>query len=227
MSIRDTDITDWSTVSAENAPTDGTYIGGDLAGQFRNIKSVARSESLEKEFIKTGYITAGATAGTPAQISFYSSEGDLTGTFTDRRKVRLRPSDGSDDWVYCAVVASSYISSTTVTLVNLSGTVASSTEYFVDVGVDYPTKCPLPLWTQSGTVAFVNTNTSVTASFTHSEPDTDYFPKLTVISSDSTNAGATVVSDISKSRTGLSLTTNQEPGASKTVVFGWTIMRES
>jgi hypothetical protein len=55
----------------------------------------------------------------------------------------------------------------------------------------------------------------------------DLLNQLTVISSDSTNAGATVVSDISKSRTGLSLTTNQEPGASKTVVFGWTIMRES
>lgn len=227
MAIRDTDITDWSTTTAENPPTDGTYIGGDLAGQFRNIKSISRAESLEKEFIKTGYITANATAGSPALISFFSSDGDLTSTFTAGRKVRLRPSDGSDSWVFAGVLQSSYISSTSVHLDNLSGTVASSTEYFVDVGIEHPTKNPLPRWTQSGTTTFVNSNTSVTTSLTHAEPDTDYFIKVTPISSDSTTSGATVVKDVTKNRTSIVLATYASPGAAKTVVFGWTIMRET
>ncbi len=226
MAIRDTDITDWSITAAENLPTDGTYIGGDLAGQFRNIKSIFRSESLDKEFQKTGYVTAGATAGTPALISFFADDGDLTATFTAQRKVRLRPSDGSDSWVYCAVLSSSFSSTTSVTLVNLSGTVASSTEYFVDVGTEQPAYSPIPLFTQSGTVTFVDSNTSKIVLFSHVEPDDGYFPKLTVISSDSTTAGALVVDGISKSDDRMIVSTNGSPGAGKTVVFGWTIMRE-
>lgn len=48
MSIIDTRITDWSTTKTENVPVEGQSILRDLPGQFRNLKSVARAESLRK-----------------------------------------------------------------------------------------------------------------------------------------------------------------------------------
>jgi len=226
MAVRDTSIGDWSANAASNPPSDATYIGGDLAGQWRNMKSVARGESLDKEFERTGLVTAGATGGALSEISFFSDAGDQTAIFPEKRKVRLRPTDGSAAWVYSVVILASFSSTTSVVLVDVSGMVTTGESYFVDVGTERPGMSPVPLFTQSGTLTFANTTVAANATFTQVEPDEDYFAKLTVTATNSADIGSSVVREVVKSTTGLAVTINAQPGASSEVTFAYSIMRE-
>lgn len=54
MAITDTSILDWGVTEALNAPTDALLIIRDLPGHFRNIKGVARAESIDKDKERPG-----------------------------------------------------------------------------------------------------------------------------------------------------------------------------
>lgn len=220
------DITDWSETAADNPPSDGTYIRGNLPRQWRQIKSNVRSESLAKEWQKTGLVTAAAVSGDPSAIAFDAAVGDVTSTFPVARKVRLRPTDGSSSYIYCGVLSSAFTTATAVSLADLSGVVVGGETYFVDVGVELPGSECLPLHTQSGQVTISDTSVSATAALPHAEGDEDYFVKVTVQSTTSAVEGAVIPAKITKGSTSIQITLRDAPGLGTSTVLNWTLMRE-
>lgn len=226
MSIRDTDIQNWSSTAASNPPADSAYIRGNLPRQWRNMKSIARAESKAKQWQKTGLTTAAAVAGDPSAVAFAPGDGNLTATFPVARKVRLRPTDGSTSYVYCGVLTSAHTSYTALTLADLSGVVVSGKDYFVDVGVELPGSECLPLHVQSGTITIADGSTSGVATFAHTERDKDYFAKVSVISTTSVNEGAVIPAKITKGTASMTIALRNAPGAGTNTVLAWSIMRE-
>jgi len=226
VSIRDTDIQDWSSTAASNPPADSAYIRGDLPRQWRNIKSIVRAESKAKQWQKTGLRTAAAVAGDPSAVAFDASDGNLTATFPVARKLRLRPTDGSTSYVYCGVLTSAHTSYTALTLADLSGVVVSGRNYFVDVGIEVPGSECLPLHVQSGTITITDPATSGVVTFPHAEGDENYFAKVSVISTTSAVEGAVIPAKITKGTTSMTIALRNAPGGGTNTVLAWSIMRE-
>lgn len=228
MAIPDTSIWDWTTAANTNLPTDATLIlNGDFARQIRNLKSVARGESLEKEFEATGYTTASTVGGTPSAIFFAAADGNLVSTFAAGRKVRLRPASGGSSYVYSSVLEAAFLSMTTqVALVDLAGVLPTGTDgYFVDVGVEDPGATSLPLHIQGGTATIANTNTNAVVTFAHAEPDPRYFVHVQSLEV-ALPANARRVESIARTNTGMTITLKAAPGAGNIATLGWVAMRE-
>lgn len=225
MAVRDTDISDWSTTTADNLPEDGTLIGRDLSDQFRNIKSVVRSESLNKQWMKLSDLITTTSSSARFTAQFETTAGDLTAYFPDSRKVRLISLDETAT-IYCGVIASTYaLSRTSMTLIALDGAVENATEYQVAIGTEDPSKSHLPTYAQETTVTISGANTSGAATFTRTEPDTSYFVKTTVISCNSATAGANVVKSTTKNSANCVIGLAAAPGGATQTVIGCLILR--
>lgn len=227
MAVRDTDIRDWSTTAASNKPTDGTYIGRDLSKQWRNIKSVARVESLDKEFEKTGYVTT-TSVHFAAGIGVFTvvGEGDLTGTFSTMRKLRLTEEGG--DPIYVGVDSCSYNGGTdTNTLVVLELTAElGSGPYLIDVGTPNPGASCLPMYHESGSLTIADAATSGTVTFSTFATGADlfYFAKATVVSATGVSP-SDFVTRIVKSAGSMDIHIKAAPGVGNSTVIAWGVFR--
>jgi hypothetical protein len=225
MALRDDDISDWFTTASENPPEDGTLIGRDLADQFRNYKSNVRSESLNKQWQKLNYLVETTSTGATFTIAFDAEAGDMTGYFTETRKVRLVKTSGVGS-VYCGVISASFTSSTSVILIALDGAVTNQTEYSVAVGTEDPEGSHLPAYGQAATLTISGANTNGTVTLDRAEADTAYFVKTTLISTNSAVSGANVVIGLDKTVTDFVVHLAAAPGGSTETVIGCTLLRE-
>lgn len=227
MAVRDTDIRDWSTTAASNKPTDGTYIGRDLAKQWRNIKSVVRVESLDKEFEKTGYVTT-TSVHFAAGVGVFSvvGVGDQTATFTAMRKLRLTEEGG--DPIYVGVVSCSYNggTDTNTLVVNELTAELGAGPYLIDVGVPNPDASCLPMFHESGSLTIADAAESGTVTFTNFATGADlfYFAKATVISA-SGAPPSDIVTRVVKSAGSMNIHIKAAPGAGNSTVIGWGVFR--
>lgn len=228
--MTDISIRRWSTTASENSPTDGEFIGRNLARQWRNIKSIARGESLDKEFEKSGYITAtSSSGGSGAGTITIVGEGNLTTTFTTGRKLRLTPTAGGDA-IYVAVDASSYSGgsdTTMVTVIELTDTLGTNVEYDIDLGVVNPDASCLPAVYESGQVTITDPATSATATFSDAglrRSDLMYFAKTQVVSC-SGAAPADIVTRVVKSAGSMEIHIKAAPGGGNNTVIDWQVFR--
>lgn len=226
MALRDDDISDWSTTAASNPPEDGTLIGRNLSDQFRNLKSVVRSESLNKQWIKLSDTVTTTSASARFTAAFATTAGNLTAYFPVSRKVRLIPTGGSAGTIYGGIIGSSYTSFTSITVIALDGAPVNSTEYSVSIGTEDPGKTHLPIYGQEGTLTISGTSTNGTLTFGRVEPDTAYFVKTTIISTNSGVAGADIVTGLTKSTANCVISLAAAPGGSTETVIGCTVLRE-
>jgi hypothetical protein len=229
--ITDIGIENWSTTAASNLPTDGERVGRNLPRQWRNMKSITRGLSLEKEWIRVGKtpLSVNTPALTPefCSFSFRGSDGNLTSYFQVGRKVRMRPLSTTLDTVYAVVWSSSYAGVTTVYIGILSGVlVAGAENYWVDVGADGAGVSGYPLFVEQGAVTISDANTTGTITFTYKQPDVDYFLKTTVSSTTSAVAGAATVIGTAKTVTGATITLHDAPTLGFSTVVGWALLRE-
>jgi hypothetical protein len=228
MAIPDTDIITWSTVESENKPTDATFIGRNLARQWRNIKSIEREESLDKEFEKTGYLTAAAgSIGSGAAVITIVGEGDLTDIITVRRKMRLTPVAGGDA-TYVSVGAITYNGGTdtnSIALIELTDTVGSE-EYEVDLGVVNPEQSCFPQAYDEGQVVITDPATSAVATFANGVRglDLSYFVKTIVVSSTGASP-SDVVTRIEKDVDEMTIHIKAAPGGGFATTINWAIFR--
>lgn len=224
--LSDTSIIDWSVNTNSNLPTDSTPIGRNLAGQWRNMKSVAREQSLDKQFQRTGTIGTAIAGG--ASASAMAMAGDLTTDLVARRKVRLVSTDAAST-IYAGVLNSSYDGGTNTTsmlFAPLDGVSVTGGTYYIDLGTELPNKGSLPALFQSGTVTITGGNTNATtANFARTEADKSYFVKATVTSTNSGAAGAILVSTIVKGTANMTIGVNADPGGTNATVIGYTIFR--
>lgn len=224
--LSDTSIVDWSVNTNSNLPTDSTPIGRNLAGQWRNMKSVAREQSLDKQFQRTGTIATTIAGG--ASASAMPLAGDVTADLVARRKLRLVATDAAST-VYAGILNSTYSGGTDVTTVlfaPLDGIAVTGGTYYVDLGTELPNKGSLPPLFQSGTVTITGGNTNATtANFARTEADKAYFVKATVTSTNSGQAGAILVSTIVKGTANMTIGLNADPGGTNATVIGYTIFR--
>lgn len=227
MSVRDIAIEDWSETITDNPPSDGTFVRSDLAVQWQNAKAIIRDQSLELDWIRTGWVTASAinSGSGLSQIAFAADLGDLTDQFPVMRKIRLRPSSGIGTTIYAAVVSSLFGGTTSVIMAALVGLASSSIEYRVDLGFDMPDSEALPLYGQEGSVTITDPDQTAVATFDHKEPDKDYFVKVTVIESTSGVNGSGFIATIVKAKTGVTIGLAAVPTGGHTVV-GWSLLRE-
>ena len=226
MSIRDLTIDQWSETVTENLPTDGTFIGRDLAKHIRNFKSIVRSESLDKEFEVQSYSTATAVSlGGGLGLITIVGEGNLTGVFTPMRKIRL--SAGGVP-IYVSVDSSIYdggSDTTTVGVVELTSAVAE-VDYAVALGTPIPGASCLPAYFESGQVTISDAATSATGTFVSNEAsdDTLYFVKTQVVSATGASP-SDVVTEITKGALGVTITIKAAPGVGNSTVINWAIFR--
>lgn len=227
--ITDIGIEDWSTTPASNSPADSDRVGRNLPKQWRNKKSIFRSLSLEKEWIRLGKQTVSAATSIGAGYgswSFFAPDGDLTPYFSVHRKVRLRDVAGVEETVYGIVWASSFATTTSVYLSYLSGEIVTGTTYWIDLGAPAPTFDGLPLFTESGAITIADAATTGAITFARKQPDIDYFLKATVASTTSAVAGAAIIIGTAKTQTGATLTLHDAPSAGFNTVIGWWLLRE-
>lgn len=229
--ITDIGVENWSTTAASNLPIDDERVGRNLPRQWRNMKSIFRGLSLEKEWVRVGKtpVSVDAPALTPefCNFSFRSSDGDLRSYFQVGRKVRLRPLASGLDTIYATVWSSSYTSSTSVFISILSGVlVDGSDNYWVDVGADGPGVSGYPLFIEHGAVTIADAATTGAITFANKQPDVDYFLKTTVSSTTSAVAGAATVIGTAKTQTGATITLHDAPTAGFETVVGWVLLRE-
>lgn len=228
MAIADVNLEDWFVAAASNAPTDTTFIRRDLPGQWRNIKSVFRGSSLEKEWLRTGKVPSSVSdsGGGIGSMAFVAGDGDLTSTFTILRKVRMRPTAGGTT-VYAAVQSSIFIAGqTVVTLLELVSVPIAGVAYQVDVGAESPTAAGMPFYGESGQLTITDPATTGVATFAHVQPNTDYFIRPNLISATTAVGGALLVVGIVKTATNATFTLNAAPGGGLVCVWGWTLLRE-
>lgn len=222
MSIRDLTINQWSETVTENLPTDGTFIGRDLAKHIRNFKSIVRSESLDKEFETQSYSTATAVSlGGGLGLITIVGEGDLTGIFTPMRKIRLSASGVP---IYVSVDAAVYdggSDTTTVGVVELTSAVAE-VEYAVALGTPIPGASCLPQVYDSGQITITGASTSGTAIFSVS--GMMYFAKTQVVSA-SGGSPSDVVTRIVKSAGSMDIHIKAAPGGVDTTVINWSVFK--
>jgi hypothetical protein len=109
--LSDTDITTWAAdyLTADgNSPSDTEYINQLLGAQARNIKSVKRAESLNKQWVRTGYVPTYISANS------FSHPGDVRTVLAVGRRVRATDGAGQQ---YGTILTSSFAASiTTVTV---------------------------------------------------------------------------------------------------------------
>ena len=228
--ITDIGIEDWSTVAADNLPTDAQKVKQNLPRQWRNKKSVFRATSLEKEWVRlgtprpAGVLASSFTGG--GSISYFADDGDLTERFPLHRKVRLRDVAGIQETVYAVVWGRSFTTVTTVQLAYLAGEIVDDTDYWVDLGADAPSASGYPLFTESGSITIADAATTGAITFAHKQPDVDYFLKTTVASTTSATLGAANVTGTAKSQTGATITLHDAPGVGFSTVIGWILLRE-
>jgi len=111
MPVADTDITTWLadfTGADSNAPVDGENIGGLLDDVARNIKSVQRAESENKQWVRPGWAPTFVTA------TSFTLTGDRRTTAVSGRRCKATLTGGVK---YGTVASSSFGSS--VTTVNV------------------------------------------------------------------------------------------------------------
>lgn len=228
MAIADVNLEDWFVAAASNAPTDTTFIRRDLPGQWRNIKSVFRGSSLEKEWVRTGKQpgTVADSGGGIGSMTFLAGDGDLTSTFTVLRKVRMRPTAGGTT-VYAAVQSSIFLAGQTfVTLLELVSVPIAGVAYQIDVGAESPTHAGMPIYCESGQITITDPATSGVATFAHQQPNLDFFARANVISATTGVGGALIVVSVTKTKTTATFGLNTPPGGGLAVVLGWTVLRE-
>lgn len=223
MSIRDLTIDQWSETVTENLPTDGTFIGRDLAKHIRNFKSIVRSESLDKEFETQSYSTATAVSlGAGLGLITIVGEGDLTGLLTPMRKIRLTVSGVP---IYVSVDAAVYdggSDTTTVGVVELSSAVAE-VDYEVALGPPIPGASCLPGYYESGQVTITGAATTATVTFAAAgqrDDDLVYFVKTQIVSATGA-APSDIVTAITKSATGFDITIKAAPTGILATVINW------
>lgn len=228
--MTDISIRRWSTTAADNSPSDGEFIGRNFARQWRNIKSIERGESLDKEFEKTAYVSASsASAGSGAGTITVAGEGNLSTTFTTLRKLRLTPTAGGDA-IYVAVDSVTYNGGTdinTVVLIELTDTIGTNVEYAIDLGVVNPDASCLPAVHESGQITISEASTSGTATFAAAGLRTDdlcYFAKTTVVSADG-GASSDVVTRVVKAAGSMEIHIKAAPGAGNSTVIDWQVFR--
>lgn len=230
--ITDTDIRRWYVDAADNGPTDGEFIGRNLGRQWRNIKSIARIESLDKEFEKRAWVTAtSSTSGGGNGTITITGQGNLSSTLSARRKLRLSPQSGGDA-IYAAVQSVSYnggSDTNTVTLIELTDTIGTNVAYDIDLGVVHPGSSCLPGVHEYGEVTISGASTSGTASFTgamrRGNSNAFYFVKTQIVSSDA-GAPSDIVTRIVKGQVSFDIHLKSAPGVGNNTVVAWQAFRE-
>lgn len=82
--LTDTDITQWSTTAASNSPAGSDSIGHFLAHHFRNVKSVFRAESKNKQWVRYNH-----TINLPAPGSVIEVAGNHTSIYHAGRRIKV------------------------------------------------------------------------------------------------------------------------------------------
>jgi len=228
--ITDISIRRWYPAGGDNGPTDGEFIGRNLGRQWRNIKSIARGESLDKEFEPTAFVTASSvSAGSGAGTITVTGEGDLSAIFTTRRKLRLAPQAG-DDSIYAAVQSVSYSGGTdtnTVTLNELTDTIGTNVVYDIDLGVVDPDVSCLPGVHEYGEVTISGAASSATASFSGPmlrSGDAFYFVKTQIVSSTGSTP-SDIVERVVKDVGAFDIFLKAAPGGGNSTVVAWQAFR--
>jgi len=232
MALSDIEITQWSTDAAGNPPSDGALIGRNhLAGQFRNLKSVVRQQSLEKQWQRTGMLGFGQVNTLETGSAILAIVGDVAAQFTPRRKVRLRPASGagSATYVYAGVRNATYDGAafTIIELPLVSGSFVDDLDYLVDFGTEDPAAPSLPFFAETGRLTIEGEDDSGFALF-RSLPGAladNYFFKAMVVSTTSNDANATIITGISKLAAGATITLRAAPGANNNTVISWLMVR--
>lgn len=219
MPVPDIDFTDWDTNPANCVPTDGTLIAGNLAGQIRNIKALARRYFLDKEWERWDYPPSFVDANS------FDLEGDHTAVAVPQRPVRVTQ---SSDYFYGWITASVFSAGATqVDVYMVTGPLnAEMSEVAYGVGMSAGALLNTPYAGSSGSVTITNSDTAAVV-LSPVEPDGFYHVDATVVGD---TGGAAARSHLvrkinAKTASGFTILLEAATGAAKSVEVAWRITR--
>jgi len=254
MAILDTSVVRWFSANLDNGPSDSQYIGTDLAGQFRNLRSAYRTFSLNKNYERPDLPQSASPAGAFGFVVFYIS-GNALNEFQANRKIFARKPTGEIAPGAVADAEFVFQSSpyTKVTAFFWDAGAGAWSESFSElmVAVDRSSPEVFPFNSMGGVLRFKDTETTQEVSFAAANATTtsctagtatanEFTIDRRAILSDKTymvhlspcfsNAGtdnplASVVKKVTKDYNKFSVEVFNAPGTDKVVMFDWFITR--
>jgi hypothetical protein len=218
--VPDIDIVDWDTDPANCKPTDGTLIAGNLAGQIRNIKALARRLFLDAQWERWAYPPTFVDANT------FTVDGDHTDVAAPQRPIRVRQSGVN---LYGWILDRSFGSGiTTVNVYMVSGPLsAAMSEVAYATGTSRSGYPVTPYAGSQGEVVITNAASGV-VSFSPAEWDERYHVSAQVVASSGGPAARSLIVRkivLNGSATGFEVFLEAATGAAKSVTVAWRITR--
>jgi hypothetical protein len=222
MPVPDTELVQWNTDSTLCSPADSDLIAGNLPGQIRNLKSVFRGHTLEKQWIRRG-----SGVATYVSATSFTVLGDQTTFYQINRWLRVWSTTAySIQWV----TGTTYDGGTNITTVNViprSGLPLSDPIVELDSSSTGMRERPTPDRGDSGSITIADAATSGVATFGFPPMENYWLYTAMVITA---TPGAAALSKVvwkvdTPTTTGFTIHIAAAPIVGESVVVGWSAMR--
>lgn len=222
MPVPDTELVQWNTDPTLCAPSDGDLISGNLPGQIRNLKSVFRGHTFEKQWIRRGTGVA-----TYVSATTFTVLGDQTTFYQMNRFLRVWSTTANTiQWV-TGTVYDGGTNITTVTVISRDGNPLPDPIVELDSSSTGMRERPTPDRGDSGSITISDAAVSGVASFNFT-PTNNYwlYTALVITATPGASALSKVVWKVgTPTTTGFTIYIAAAPIVGESVVVGWSAMR--